>query len=695
MRRVPFALTAIAALFVTPVAMAADPVVVVSATRSAHDSFDLPASVDVINMERDGDNQLRVNVSEVLSRVPGLVAQNRQNYAQDLQISSRGFGARAAFGVRGVRLLVDGIPATLPDGQGQAATFNLDAADRIEVLRGPFSSVYGNHAGGLIQLFTRDGKQDPTAEVHATTAPDGARKIGTTLQGSIDSINYLVDASRFETDGYREHSAALREQGFAKLAFALPDSGKLTLQASVLHQPNSQDPLGVSWASFQRDPRAGEIDASDTNTPKRSLAERYNTRKDIDHQQLGLAWDQHWGDGQWHLVAYGGTRRVIQYQAFSRAVQAAPSHSGGVVDIDRGFSGIDANWTRMWPIEDGAFSLTVGLDAARTNDARLGFENFLGSQLGVKGALRRDEQDRHSNQAPYLQLEWKSGQWVTNAGVRRTHLDMKVEDHFLGNGDDSGQLAFAHTTPMLALLYKVNPLLNVYASAAAGFETPTMNEMFYSSSGGFNYKLAAARSIHQEIGFKAITSALQANAAFFQVDTKDELVVDAASGGRTSYRNASRTLRQGAELALDARFGERWSSHVAATLLRAVYTQGFGGVAAGSRLPGVPNASLFSELAWKARDGAWGAALEAQASGRVFADDANADVPAPGYAIANAVVHAQYAAGRWQFRQFARLNNLANRRYVSSVIVGDSNRRYYEAAPDRQLSVGVKALYRY
>ena len=711
----PFRLNAIASLFaagaavLAPSARAADAangtnalaplidIVVVSASRVEHNSFDLPASIDVIDAARIGDGQLRVNASEALSAVPGLVAQNRQNYAQDLQISSRGFGARSAFGVRGVRLISDGVPASMPDGQGQPSAFNLDMAERIEVLRGPFSAIYGNHSGGVIQLFTRDGKGRPTLELNLAAGSDGARKRDVNAQGSSGTIGYVLDVSRFETDGYRAHSAAGRDQAFAKLTMQPTDGAKLTLVANALRQDGTQDPLGATWATYQRDRRAGEIDVLDSASPKRTLAERYDTRKNINHQQAGLSYDQRFGDDRLHLMVYGGNRQVTQFQAFSKAFQAAPTHSGGVVDFDRDFHGADINWTRVRAVGAGKLTATAGLDYGHSSDARKGYENFVGSQFGVQGALRRDEQDILSSLDPYLQAEWQAGPWVLTGGLRHTRLKVDVADRFIatGNGNDSGSVLFRHTTPVLGVLYKVNPVLNLYASAARGFETPTLNELFYSGAGGgFNFSLRAAQSTHVEAGVKTIVgAATRINAALFQVRTTDELVVDSSAGGRTSYKNASKTLRQGAELSLDAALGAGFSSRVALTALRAVYDQSFGNVLAGSRLPGVPNANLFAELAWKDASEQFGAALETIATSKIFADDANNDIPAPGYAIVNARFDAKQTAGAWRFKQFIRVNNLLERQYVGSLIVGDANKRYYEAAPGRNWMAGASVAY--
>ncbi len=699
-----FRLNAIASLFATLVpaayATAADAaapidVVVVSGSRVEHSAFDLPASVDVLDSARIHDGQARVNASEALAAVPGLVAQNRQNYAQDLQISSRGFGARSAFGVRGVRLISDGIPASMPDGQGQAATFNLDMAERIEVLRGPFSALYGNHSGGVIQMFTKDGQGAPTLELGVVGGSDGVRKTDLNAQGQAGAVGYVLDGSHFRTDGYREHSAATRDQSFAKLTLAPWADARLTIVASGLRQDATQDPLGVQWGTLRRDPRAGEIDANDPQTPKRTFAERYNTRKNIDHQQLGASYEQRFGDDRLRLSVYGGNRRVTQYQAFSKAFQAPASHSGGVVDFDREFHGADLQWQSVRQLAGGKLSTTVGLEYGRSSDDRQGFENFIGTQFGVKGKLRRDEQDVVSNVDPYVQTEWQAGAWLLSAGLRHSKTEVEVQDRFLGNGNDSGSLSFSHTTPVLGLLYKVAPTLNLYASAARGFETPTLNEMFYSGSGGgFNFKLQAATSKHLEVGAKALLGGhTRVNAAVFEVRTSDELVVDASAGGRTSYRNASKTLRQGVEVAFDSAWGHGLSTRLALTGLRAVYDQAFGNVAAGSRLPGVPNANLYGELAWTATQDRYGAALETIASGKAYAEDSNVEKAAPGYAVLNLRLNAKQNWGNWRFKEFVRVNNLADRQYVGSLIVGDSSKRYYEAAPGRNWLLGASAQY--
>lgn len=661
---------------------------VVTGSRIEHRSFDLPAAIDVVDAGRIGADQARVNASEALAAVPGISVQNRQNYAQDLQISSRGFGARSAFGVRGIRLVADGIPASMPDGQGQAATFNLDRAERMEVMRGPMSAVYGNHAGGVIQLFTPDGRGEPTIDASFAAGSRGTWKADLGAQGEVGGIGYVLDTSRFSTDGYRDHSSATRDQSLAKLTFRPTEDGKLTLTASSFRQ-DAEDPQGLAWAAYQANPRGVAQGALD-----------YNTRKRIDHQQGGLTYEHRFGEHAVQLAAYVGQRSTIQYQSIPKAVQANPKHAGGIIDFDRDFAGLSARWIGRFDLAGGKLTTTVGSDYEQSSDDRRGYENFIGAQLGVKGNLRRQEQDRVASFDQYAQAEWARGDWLLTGGLRHSRVAFKVKDNYLGNGDDSGSVRYDKTTPTAALTYKLNPVVNLYASAARGFEAPTFNELFYSGPGGtFSYKLKPATSTHYETGIKAyVGNDTRIDAALFQINTQDEMVVDSAIGGRTSYRNAGKTERRGVEIAVDSRWQGNLSSRLAYTWLDARYSESFTTTAgstvnAGSRLPGVAAQSLFGELAWRHPGSGFHAAIEGIARSRMQVEDTNIQTAAPGYAIANLRIGVDRQYDKLSLRSFVRLDNLLDRQYIGSVIVGDSNGRYYESAPGRSWLVGVSAKY--
>lgn len=680
--------------------------VVVSGSRVEHSSFDLPAAVDVVDAGRIGADQARVNASEALAGVPGITVQNRQNYAQDLQISSRGFGARSAFGVRGIRLVSDGIPASMPDGQGQVATFNLDRAERIEVMRGPLSAVYGNNAGGVIQMFTPDGKGAPSVESSFAAGSNGTWKADAALQGESGGVGYVIDTSHFSTDGYRDHSKAEREQSMVKLTFRPSQDGKLTLIANSFRQ-SAQDPQGLSWDAFKSAPRSVAQPALD-----------FNTRKSIDHQQGGWSYEHNFGDQQVVVSAYAGQRSTTQFQSIPVATQlitaSTPANapvrkqSGGIIDFDRDFAGISARWSGRFALAGGRLTTTLGADYEQSADDRRGYENYIGSTLGVQGALRRNEVDRVASFDQYAQAEWQGERWTFTGGVRHSRIDFKVDDRYIatGNGNDSGKVGYEKTTPALAALYRLSDTVNLYASVAEGFEAPTFNEMFYSSGGGsFNFKLKPSTSTHYETGLKTyVGNDSRLDVALFQINTKNELVVLSSSGGRTAYQNASGTTRQGLELALDSRWANNVSSRIAYTLLDARYDDKFTfttappspvtkTVNAGNHLPGVAAQSLFGEVVWKHPASGFHAAVEGMVRDKVYVEDTNTQKAAPAYAIANLRVGVERQYGGLNLKTFLRLDNVFDHQYVGSVIVGDSNGRYYESAPGRTWLAGVSARY--
>ncbi|QID17476.1 TonB-dependent receptor [Nitrogeniibacter mangrovi] len=664
--------------------------VVVTGSRTATDSYELPYSIDAVSGDDITRGQLGVNASESLVSVPGLVVQNRQNYAQDLQISVRGFGARSAFGVRGVKLLMDGIPATNPDGQGQVATFNLDMAERIEVLRGPFATIYGNHAGGVIQLFTRDPAEQPQVNGRFIGGSFGTWKAGIGAEGTSNGIGYLLDLSRFQTDGFRDHSKASRNQQFAKLVVHPDDVSKLTIEASGLRQHGTEDPKAVKLETYKADPHAVE-DAALT----------YDTRKNIDHQQAGGTYERRFGANKLEVTAYAGQRSVMQMLSipkFKQNIVTNPGSSGGVVDFDRDFAGVGARWIQNVELGDDLLTVTGGVDYDWSQDDRRGYENFIGSTLGVVGNLRRDEVDTLTSIDPYIQASYEMGAWTFTGGLRHSRVRFEVDDKYLANGDDSGSRTYNRTTPALGVLYRVTDAFHVYASASTGFETPTFGEVSYKDGGGLNLGLKAAKSKQYEVGAKArLAAKTRLNVALFQIETEDEVVVKTASEGRTFYQNAGSTLRQGIEIALDSQLTDSLSARGSFTHMRAIYDEAFVSngttVPEGKRIPGIPATTVYGELAYKHAPSGVTTALEGIYRSRVQVHDLNTDKPAPGYALFNLRVTAEQKSGDWTLGQMLRVDNLGDRKHIGSVVVGDAFKNYYEPGPGIAWYAGVNAKY--
>lgn len=678
--------------------------VVITGTRTEQSSFSLPMSIDVVETKVIQEAQPRVNLSEALSRVPGLVIQNRQNYAQDLQVSSRGFGARSTFGIRGIRIFVDDIPATMPDGQGQAANINLGSTKRIEVLRGPFSAIYGNASGGVIQAFTEDGPKETTLSGTLLGGSYGTSrgeiKLGGTWGGTdvtTGPFNYVVDISRFQTSGYRDHSAATRYQASAKATYKFDHDATLTLVANELHQGNTQDPLGLTRAQVIENPRQADISAH-----------TFNTRKSIDNTQGGAVYEHKFSaSNKIKLIGYAGTRQLEQFLAVPRGAQIPVTSSGGVVDLDRQFGGAGLRWTYR-STGERPFTLTAGIEYEIFKERRKGFENFSGTILGVRGDLRRNENNTVSSFSQYGQAEWHFTQsWALSAAVRYTNVKFKSEDFFVrpGNGDDSGSLVFRNVNPVLGLLYKATPTLNLYASGGWGFETPTFTELAYRPDGasGLNFSLRPSKSRNIEVGFKWLaTDNTRINLALFESVVTDEILPATNIGGRATFQNATDTRRRGMELAAVHRFGEDFSAYLSYTFLDARFRDSytyqprigtpFVTVADGNLVPGIPRNTAYAELAWRRGLPGFSAVIETIYRDRVYANDINTEA-AKQYAMANIRLAYSHQLGRLKLSEFIRIDNVSNAKYVGAVIVNEGNGRFYEPSPGRNVIVGLNASY--
>lgn len=667
----------------------ADPLVV-TGSRYQASGWQLPFSVNRIDAEQATLGKPGVNLSEALGSVPGLVVQNRQNYAQDLQISSRGFGARSAFGIRGIKLLADGVPLSSPDGQGQAATFDLDTLERIEVLRGPFASVYGSNSGGVIQLFSRDGEGPPKLSLDTSQAAYGTSRTRVAAEGGNDKAGFIINRSHFETDGYRDHSGAILDKTFAKLTLYPDDVSKLSLSFSELDQNATQDPQGLTWAQVKSDRRSAAPSALE-----------FDTRKTVDHRQFALNYERSFAAGTWQSTLYNGARRVIQYQSIPKTVQEnSNKHSGGVIDFERRFHGIGNRWIQSFDLGNSLLTVTTGLDYDYSRDDRKGFENFVGSTLGVKGNLRRDERNEVTSLSPYVQAAWQLGTLELQAGLRHSQVEFDVDDRFLSNGDDSGSVTYRELTPTLGASYALLPGLNVYASWGKGVETPTLNELSYSGpDNSFGFDLQPATSEQVEVGLKArLAEATSLQLALFQIDTDDELVVESASGGRSRFQNAAQTRRRGVELALESRLSDTLRANLAYTQIDATYSKNFTSngrlIESGNRLPGIPARTLFGELAWQPLD--WfSTAIEGLYRSQLYVEDSNTAKTAPSYALFNWQARFEQQVGTMTFNQVLRIDNLLDREYIGSVIVGDSNGRYYEPGPERAWYVGAGVQYQF
>jgi len=674
--------------------------VTVTATRIAAVSYDVPASISSVSGDAFRRSSLGVNLADDIAEVPGLLARNRNNYAQDQQVSIRGIGANSAFGIRGVRVYQDGLPATGPDGQGQISQFNLDSAARVEILRGPFSALYGNSSGGVIQIFTADGRSPTELRGGVALGSFDAFRANANAIGELGPLGYNADYTYFSIDGFRDHSAARNQSFNGKLNYTINDANKLTFVTNVISRPDSQDPLGLTQAQFNSNPE--QTDAA---------AFTFNTRKSLEQEQAGLIYDLKLTEQQAvRLLGYYGRRKVNQVLSIATGAQTALTSAGGVVDLDREYAGSDARWSWQSTVVGRPFSLVAGVSYDRQNEHRRGFNNFVGTTLGVQGALRRDENNIVNELAEYVQGSWEFVPfWTLMAGVRHSEVQLDSKDHYIvtGNGDDSGEVSYGATTPVAGVMFRALPWLHLYASYGQGFQTPIVAELAYQASGapGLNLALKAARSDNAELGAKLHFAEITAEAALFQTNTTNEIVINTNTGGRSTYQNSGRTRRQGGELSVDYALAANWRLQLAYTYLDATYSDAYRTctatpctvpttvpVAAGNRLPGIPNNNIYAAIRF-GHDQGWYVSLNAQYLSDVATNDVNT-VMAPSYELFGASGGYSMELGRCNLSAFVRVNNILDKDYVGSIIVNDGNGRFFEPAPPRAFWGGINITWK-
>ncbi|HHG2078901.1 TPA: TonB-dependent receptor PqqU [Klebsiella pneumoniae] len=670
---------------------------VVTAAPTTVSELDTPAAVSVVNGDEMRQAAPRVNLSESLGAVPGLQVQNRQNYAQDLQLSIRGFGSRSTYGVRGLRIYVDGIPATMPDGQGQTSNIDIGSVDTIEVLRGPFSALYGNSSGGVINVTSQTGTQPPTVEASSYYGSFGTWHYGMKATGAVGDgshagdVDYTVSTNRFTTHGYRDHSGARKNLANARLGVRINDVSKLTLLLNSV-DIKANDAGGLTADEWRDNPR---------QSPR---GDQYNTRKNTRQTQAGLRYERQLSaQDDLSVMMYAGERETTQFQSIPRAPQLKPSHAGGVIDLTRHYQGIDTRLTHRGELLVPV-TLTAGLDYENMSERRKGYENFVmvngAPQYGEQGALRRIERNLMWNVDPYLQTQWQlTDKLSLDAGVRYSSVWFDSNDYYItpGNGDDSGDASYHKWLPAGSLKYALTDAWNVYLSAGRGFETPTINELSYRSDNqsGLNFGLKPSTNDTVEIGSKTRIGNGLFTAALFQTNTDNEIVVDSSSGGRTSYKNAGKTRRQGMELGLDQQFGESWRLKAAWTWLDATYRTNVCDDAScnGNRIPGIARNMGYASFGYQPEQG-WYAGSDIRYMSDIMANDENT-AKAPSWTVVGLTTGYKWSYGRMDMDLFGRIDNLFDREYVGSVIVNESNGRYYEPAPGRNYGIGMNLAWRF
>jgi iron complex outermembrane receptor protein len=685
------ALTFLGILSALPVAAQTLQEVVVSASRSEQRSFDAAAAVQSVSRETIQSAGPQVNLSESLGRVPGLTILDRQNYAQDLQLSIRGFGARAAFGIRGIRLLIDGIPATTPDGQGQGSSISLTSTDHIEVLRGPMALLYGNSSGGVIQAFSKAAPKEAEVGYQYFVGSSGLHRADYQFGDTVGTVGILADYSTMTIDGYRANSATERKQFNGKLGFDLNEQMHVNLVFNQFDMPLAQDPLGLTRARLNADPSEAGPGAL-----------KFQTRKTVLQNQLGSS--ATYTLDQDHSVtgrAYYGTRDNLQYQA---GTPAATATNGLWTGLNRAYFGVGLQYNARSVWAETPVEWAAGYEFDRSREYRQGGQTLAGQKTGTP---TRSEDNQSENSDWFVQGTAQLSDTVSfTTGLRQSLVRFVSDDYYLTDGNDgSGNVSYQATSPVLGVTYHATDALNLYANYGKGFETPTLAEMAYQLSGAaavagrFNPNLSASSSQHYEVGTKWVPSPTsRLDFALYQIDTVDEIVVSRSVSGQTVYKNAPGTSRSGWELSGSTMLTPNVAFSASASMIDAHYSQAFTSgatpVASGKQLPGIPQSFLFSELAWTsepadaAKRNGLRLGVEMVQAGRIYANDTNTE-SADGHTVFNLSASQRWSLGKGALTAYARVNNVGDERYVGSVIVNQAQSQFYEPGLPQNWTLGL------
>ena len=639
----------------------------VTATRLDSTLLRSSRSVSVVGKDEIQNATQLLAMDEVLAGVPGLYMQNRYNFSQDLRVSLRGFGARSAFGIRGIKVIVDGIPETLPDGQAGVDSIDLGSASRIEVIRGPSSSNFGNASGGVIAIETETGTDPGFVQTTIATGDLGYSKFQLKSGGKTENMNYLINFSKQELDGYREHSVSEGSLMNAKFGFNLSEIDRLKLSLNYTDQPKSQDP--------------GGINLSQVNTDRKSARDRnlsYDAGESLNQKRIGLVYERDHSDGLLTVRNYYVTRD------FSNKL---PFKNGGSVNIDREFYGFGMQYQFGESLPEN-FSLTMGFDTDRQDDDRKRYNN----DSGKLGSMSFDQQEKVNSNGLFVQSRYDVGNWSISSGIRYDEVKFDITDRFLSNGDDSGEIEFDAVSPSFGLNY-VMENGSIFTSISSSFETPTTTELANpNASGGFNALLKPQEAKNIEIGYKSVKNNIYHEIAVFNIDLNDELVPYELEEfqGRTFYSNVGKSSRKGVESLVS------WSVKPNLTVDASYTYSDFSFDSfidknnkdfSGSKLPGLPESFAYFGIRFENENGL-NMNFNLNYSGDLFANNANS-VKVQAYTVSNFRLSYNINKGDWKILPYMGINNIFDTEFNSNIRINAFGSRYYEPAPERNSYLGI------
>jgi iron complex outermembrane recepter protein len=623
-----------------------------------------PLAISIVSSEEITRAKPAVDLADALELVPGAFVQSAGNFSQDARVSIRGFGARAQFGIRDVRLRIDDVPATLPDGQSEVDSLDLAFVDRIDVLRGSVSSLYGGAGGGLVSIRTLAPSEDTRTRLRTVIGSGGVRRHEGSVSGTFAGNGYVVGLAQTRSAGYRAHSRAEQTALLLKLQRELDDGSQLRIQLSSTWAPEAQDPGGLSRAERRRDRDAAAV-----------AARTFDASEKLDQQKLSFSWERPLGTGRSLGVQGYRIRR-----GFSNNLALARS-----VEFDRAVTGA----ALVYREQRGPLRFLAGVDFDVQRDLRRNHENV----GGARGGIILDQNESVRALGPFAEVEIDvSDQLSTTFGLRYDRVTFDVGDRLVdAQGDQSDRVHFRELSPRFALRYSVSQALHLHASAAGGFGVPTTTELRpVSGVGGFDGDREAERSLTYEIGAKgALGDRLLYEVTLFDIRVNDVLVPFGVNGDQF-FRNAGEVHRRGVELAFSARLAPGWTARTSYTYADYRYRD-FDKDASdldGNREPNVPMHAVGAELRYDSPRGMF-AVLALRHFSDLEVDDENRN-ESDGATLGEVRVGYRYQRGALSVEPFVSLRNLSGARYDGTTRPNAAAGRFFEPAPERQIFAGAE-----
>ncbi len=644
--------------------------VLIKSTRIGQELSRTPRSVHVDSYDPLTNDLNPVNINQYLEEIPGVFATNGYNYAQDMRLSIRGFGARSAFGIRGVKLIVDGIPETTPDGQGQVDNIDISAITRVESLRGAASSLYGNASGGVLAINTMKDFDETFATANFQMGSFGMNKVDVSAGLKEGQNRILLRANHQTFEGYREHSEAKQTNWSARWLRYVED-GEFDILVNYTNSPEANDPGGVNLEQ-----------ATTMPTTARDANLFYDAGESIEQFKISGRYTKKLFN-DWTLSSYG----FFSIRDFKGYL---PFENSGYIDLYRSYGGAGINLSYQKIYGQAVNNLQIGYDIGWQYDDRERYDNLQGSI----GGLVFDQQERFNAVGVYLydHIDWQK--WSLDIGLRYDDNRLEAEDHILTNGDGSDQLEYHQLNPNIGVLRQLSDKSSIYFQLATSFETPTLSELSADPSGteGFNEELAPQKALSLELGFRQSYGFGAVSIAAFRIKTEDEIIPYEleAFPGRDFFRNAGSTERWGVEIDNDMTVGNyvTWASSYSFSDFSYDDYVLSGTDLAGNKLPGIPIHRLTNSLKVSPVDDAM-ISIQSLYTGRIYANDRNAVEIEPVHLI-NLSASYTIETKRIDIHPVIGVNNLLGTDYYSNIRINAFGSRFYEAGPTAQVYAGAR-----